>query len=235
MSNNNELRTNYGTVRNISNKKLKKRQLKKVMAVTLAAASIITIMTLTGCNKDKEYIIPDNQVKVSVSVELESGDTIYDVANKFYTDECEGVYDSVSNFQKEIKEQNNINKFSSFVKVGDTIEVPVIVNKDNPYYVNIIEIQNEITNIEKNNLWVKYTVEYGDSLSSIASKASGSYTETYEITNKIASKNNMGNKSILNAGQEIWIMNPKLGVLKAELNEAKEDFKLSLTGEQIKK
>ena len=90
---------------------------------------------------------------------LHHGDTIYDVANKFYTDECEGVYDSVSNFQKEIKEQNNINKFSSFVKVGDTIEVPVIVNKDNPYYVNIIEIQNEITNIETNNLWVKYTVE----------------------------------------------------------------------------
>lgn len=235
MTNDRELRTNYGTVKNISNKKIKKRQLKKVMAVTLAAASIITIMTLTGCNKNKEYIVPDNQIKVSISMQVEEGETISDVANKFYTDECEGVYSSVSNFQDEIKEQNNINKFSSFVKAGDTIEVPVIIEKDNPYYLKILEIQSEISNIENNNLWVRYKVEYGDRLSTIAEKASGSYTETYEITNKIASKNNMGTKSILNAGEEIWIMNPELGTLKAELNEAKEEFKLSLTGEQIQK
>ena len=235
MTNNNELRTNYGTVRNISNKKMKKGQLKKVMAVTLAAASIITIMTLTGCSKNKEYVVPDNQIKVNISMELESGETISDVANKFYTDECETVYNSVSNFQDEIKEQNNINKFSSFVKAGDTIEVPVIVEKDNPYYLKILEIQNQISNIENNNLWVRYTVEYGDRLSTIAEKASGSYTEIYEITSKIASRNNMGTKSILNAGEEIWIMNPELGKLKAELNEAKEEFKLSLIGEQIKK
>ena len=235
MTNNNELRTNYGTVRNISNKKMKKGQLKKVMAVTLAAASIITIMTLTGCSKNKEYVVPDNQIKVNISMELESGETISDVANKFYTDECETVYNSVSNFQDEIKEQNNINKFSSFVKAGDTIEVPVIVEKDNPYYLKILEIQSQISNIENNNLWVRYTVEYGDRLSTIAEKASGSYTEIYEITSKIASRNNMGTKSILNAGEEIWIMNPELGKLKAELNEAKEEFKLSLIGEQIKK
>lgn len=235
MSNNKELRTNYGTVRNVSNKKIKKRQLKKVMAVTLAAASIITVMSLTGCNKNKEYVIPDDQIKVNISMQVEEGETISDVANKFYTDECEGVYNSVSNFQDEIKEQNNINKFSSFVKAGDTIEVPVIVEKDNPYYLKIIEIQNEITNIENNNLWVRYTVQYGDRLSTIAEKASGSYSETYEITNIIASKNNMSNKSILNAGQEIWVMNPELGQLKSELNEAQEDFKLSLIGEQMKK
>lgn len=235
MTDNRELITNYGTVRNISNKKIKKRKLKKVMAVTLAAASIITVMTLTGCSKNKKYIIPDSQIKVSVSMQVEKGETISDIANKFYTDECEGVYNSVSNFQDEIKEKNNINKFSSFVKSGDTIEVPVIIEKDNPYYLKIFEIQNEITNIENNNLWVRYTVEYGDRLSTIAEKASGSYTETYEITSKIASRNNMGIKTILNAGEEIWIMNPEIGKLKAELNEAKEAFKLSLTGEQIKK
>lgn len=235
MMSNRELRTNYGTVRNISNKKLKKRKLKQVMAVTIATASIISIMTLTGCNKNKEYIVPENQMQVTISMEVESGETISDVANRFYTDECEGVYSSVSNFQEEIREHNNISKFSSFVKAGDTIEVPVIIEKDNPYYLKILEIQNEISNIETNNLWVRYTVEYGDILSTIAEKASGSYSETYEITNKIASKNNMRTKSILNAGQEIWIMNPELGELKAELKVAQEEFKASLTGEQIKK
>ncbi|MBQ2946954.1 MAG: LysM peptidoglycan-binding domain-containing protein [Bacilli bacterium] len=235
MTNNRELRTNYGTVRNISNKKMKKRKLKQVVAVTLATASIVTIMTLTGCEKNKEYVVPDNQIKVNISMQVEEGDTISDVANKFYTDECEGVYNSISDFEDEIKEQNNINKFSSFVKEGDTIEVPVIIEKENPYYLKILDIQSQINNIQNNNLWVRYTVEYGDRLSTIAEKASGSYTEIYEITNKIASKNNINNKSILNAGQEIWIMNPELGELKSELKNAQEELKLSLTGEQLKK
>lgn len=237
MSNNRELKSVYGNVRNISNKKMRKRKLYKTVIMTISTISLATIIAITasGCGKEKISSIPEGQVKTYITMQVESGETISDIADRFYTDDCEGVYNSFSNYQSEIKEKNNISKFGSHIEVGDTLQIPVIINEDNPYYLQILEIQNKISDIEDNNLWVKYTVQYGDRISTIAELASGSYSETYEIADKIASKNGMYNKSILNAGQEIWIMNPELGKLKFELKEAQEQFVQSLIGTQIKK
>lgn len=229
-----DIRTSYGMVRNINSGKIKNTKLYKKAAVVIATASIIAVVALTsaGCMPKQISEIPSDQIKYTITIQVNADDTISDIADKFYNDDCDNVYNSVSNYKNEIINQNNLSK-TGFIKAGSKIDVPVIIDKDNPYYLRIQEIEEEIKSIEENELWVKYTVEYGDTVTTIASFASGNYYETYDIANKIISKNSMRNGSILNAGEKIWIMNPKLGDLKLELNNLNEDLKLSLMGEQM--
>lgn len=62
----------------------------------------------------------------------------------------------------------------------------------------------------------------------LVSFAGGSYDETANIIVEIAVKNNRDPKAILQEGTKLLIMNPELGKLKAELNEAEELFEQSL-------
>lgn len=237
MSYNEEIKTNYGTVRNVNFnnvKKTKKRKTYKMPVMIIAATSILLVSAFIAKNKNiPTSPIPENQVKTYITMEVEDGDTISDITNKFYTEDNETVYNSISNYKKEIEEQNNISKFDSHIENGEVLKVPVIVDKDNPYYLEILEIKSKISDIEENNLWVRYTVKYGDRISTLAELASGSYSETYEIASEIERKNNYGR--LLNEGEEIWIMNPELGKLKSKLKEAEEQFKESLINKQIKK
>ena len=51
----------------------------------------------------------------------------------------------------------------------------------------------------------------------------------------IADRNNIPRKSDLRLGQQLWIINPKLGDLKVELKQARQEFIDYLSGNQIKK
>lgn len=230
----NGIKTSFGTVRKVNAEKLQKTKLYKKAAAAIATASIVVVMSIIGVGCESKQIseIPSDQVKYTITIQVNADDTISDIADRFYNDDCDNVYNSVFNYKNEIINQNNLSK-TGFIKAGNKIEVPVIIDKDNSYYLRIQEIEKEIKTIEENELWVKYTVEYGDTVTTIASFASGDYFETYEIADKIISKNSMRNGSLLNAGEKIWIMNPKLGDLKLELNNLKEDLKLSLMGEQM--
>jgi len=230
MTNSGEINTSYGTIRKNNNKNFKKIKLSKtgIGIISIAAASIILISSIAGLGEKGTNPIPEHQITTTITMQVEQGDTIYDIANKFYTDDCEGVYCSLANFQDAIKEQNDVH--GSRITKGDILEIPVIVDKDNSYYLQIKQIQNMIADIEKNNLWVKYTVQYGDNITKIAGLASGSYSETQTIIGEIIDKNNIRKASLLSEGQEIWIMNPELGRLKIQLSDIEEQFKQSLIG-----
>lgn len=233
MRNNREFRTSYGTVRNINNRKIKKRKLKKIVAVTLAASSLITIMLLVGSGKDDLNSVPNNQLITYVSMQIESGDTLNGIVDRFYTDEFEGFYRSDSDYKKAIKELNDIE--GSYLREGNNIMVPIVVEKDNPYLLKKLEIKDEIQNIKENNLWIKYTVKGGETLLLLAARASDSESESYKIMEDIAEKNNIETNATLPIGKELWIMNPELGKLKIELNIAEKEFDESVIVRNTKK
>ena len=172
---------------------------------------------------------------VVVVMDIDKGETISSFADRLYSSDCAEVYGSISRYENAIREQNNIHKASSYIQAGDTLQIPVIIDKDNPYYLQIKDLENQIADIKENNLWVKYTVQYGDTFSSLAALSSDSIQETYENISEIAHRNNMSTKDMLRDGREIWIINPELGRLKLELKTVYEELKQSLLGEQIKK
>ena len=117
---------------------------------------------------------------------------------------------------------------TAFSSSADLDELPVVVNKNDPNYLKMKEIENKIKDIEINNLWVRYKIQDGDYVSKLAARASGTYEETYDITLKIFAKNRISKKTVLNIGDEIWIMNPELGNLKIELYEIEQNLANSL-------
>lgn len=232
-----EIKTSLGTIRNVNSKKLTKTKTYKFAAKAACSVALVVVvgLNLIGCNQNTISPIPEHQTQIILSVEVENGDTLSEIAEKYYSNDCDGVYNSFSNYEDEIKEQNNISKYGDHIETGDVIKIPVIVDLDNPYYMQVLEIENAINQVKQDKLWIKYVVKAGDSVTSLAALASGSYQETYEIAGKIVSKNNLANKSILNEGQEIWIMNPELGKLKEVLGSSYEQLEQNLIRSQIKK
>lgn len=233
---NREIRTSYGTVRHINNKKKKMKLITKGI-LGISGAVIILLSGLNiyrGIQNKKINDIPENQVMTTISISVESGDSLTEIANRFYTDDCEGVYRYISNYQDAIQEKNKIMGNDPKLIEGRSLKIPVIVDENNVYYQRVSELENKINEIEQSNKWVYYTVESGDNLSSVAEFASGSFSETYEIMNEIAEKNNISVKAMLREGQRLWIVNPELGNLKRELNETQELFIDYLSGNHKK-
>lgn len=234
--NNNEIKTAYGVVRNVNGSKLnkiKKMRVARIAATLLLLTALSTTLIFGHIERNKINEIPFDQTTVIVSVDIMQGDTMYDIANRFYSSDCEGVYRYVDNYVKAIQKENN--NYSDYIERGDTLKIPVIIEKDNPYYLQILSVNNKIKDIEENNLWVRYTVKPGDSFSELAQLSSGSISETYENLKKIYSKNNMSEKTLLRDGNVIWIMNPELGQLKLELISLEEQLEQSLIVNQQKK
>ena len=238
MPNNKEIRMNNGTVRKVNYKKIERTNKFKIVTSVIVSSAILIGM-LAGIIIDKfksqkDYIIPSDKVKTFITLDIEKDDTISEIAADFYSDECKLVYESFSDYVDEIKKQNGISKFGDHIEPGEELEIPVIVDKKDKYYLAIQEIKNQIKDIEENHLWVKYVVKPGDSYTELAELASGSYEETYELYSKIITKNNVPSNR-LREGMEIWIMNPKLGELKTQLREIEEQFKQSFVIEETKK
>ena len=235
MLDNNEIKTSYGKVSNISKKRLKKKKIIKTGVIAISGAAIIIVSGLfikTKIDNRKINEVPSDQIMTTISITIESGDTLSEIVDRYYTDDCEGVYRFESNFEREIKEQNGI--YSDKIEAGKNIKIPVIIDKENPYYVQIQDLKKQIDEISINP-WIKYTVQGGDTFLTLANLASGNSTETIQFAQDIANKNNMTMKDILKTGKEIWIMNPTLGELKAQLNSVEQEFLQSLTNSQITK
>ncbi len=232
---NDSIESSYGTVRNINRKKLSKRKLyNRIAALTGASIIFVSGLFIAKNIKDRKVNpVQDGQTSISLLVDVHDGDTVYDIASKYYTNDCEYVYNSLSNYQRIIKNDNG--KYDGEIKPGDKLSIPVVVDNDNQYYQRMLRLQNEISDIEANNYWVRYTVKPGDTITELAELSSGSYEETYDIASKILSKNNMSKRDVLRDGTQIWIVNPELGSLKAELNETITNLKDSLTSSNLKK
>lgn len=232
----NEVRLSNGKLRNVNRKRKDKYSLiKKGIAFVGAVVTFVTIgATAKEISKRKINDIPEDQAEFTISEFVDHGETVSGIANKYYTDDCEGVYNNFENYQRAIQEENYL--YGDEVSAGRTIKIPVIVDQNNPYYVDVLSLEKQISEFEQSKeYWVRYTVKYGDRLSLLAEKASGSKSETYEILPEIASKNNMHSTDILREGQEIWIINPKVGELKQQLSDARDLLIQSLTNNQVKK
>lgn len=233
---NREIKISNGKLRNVNKKRIDKSILiKKGIAAVGAVVTFVTIgIVAKEMNGRKINDIPDGQVRISISEQVDHGETVSEIAGKYYTDDCEGVYNNFANYQREIQENNYL--YGDDVQSGRTIQIPVIIDQNNPYYVDVLTLEKQISEFEQSkDYWVRYTVEYGDRLSVLAEKASGSKSETYELLGEIASKNHMDTTDILREGQEIWIINPELGNLKMQLNEARDLLIQSLSNNQVKK
>lgn len=214
-------KVNNGTIDNI-NIKNNKNRLYYVRGLSLVASAIVFISTLTGCGAVKKKQPNPGQAEISITYEVESGDTLSEIAQKYYTDECESIYD-FTDYEKIIEQEN---KAVDNIEVGQKLEIPVIIDENNEYYLKMQYLKSEIKNIEQNDLWVPYTIQYGDRIEKLAALAAGNYEEIYIIKSKIMSHNHIG--SIYNEGDRIFIMNPKLGNLKLELQEAERNLVESL-------
>lgn len=233
-----EFRTSYGNLKNVNNKKKNRIKLIKNGILGIGGAVIILVGGLQVYKQiEKKQIndIPEGQITTTISIQVENGDTVSEIADRFFSDDCGDVYNYVSNYEDAIKEQNHLYGLNPNIVAGRTLQIPVIISENNTYYQRILELENQIKEIEENNRWVRYTVKYGDLFSTLASKASSDVSETYELALEIADKNNMSTKDIIRPGQEVWIINPELGKLKIELNETREMFIESLSRNQIKK
>lgn len=233
-----EIKTSYGTVRHINNKKKNKMKLIKNGILGIGGAIIILVGGLQIYKQiEKRQIndVPEGQIRTTISIEVDEGDTLSGIADRFYTAACGDVYKYVSNYEDAIQKQNNMVGTNPNLVAGRTIEIPVIVHENNAYYQRILELENQISEINENNKWVRYTVQQGDLLSTIASMTSIDVSETYELVKEIANKNRINTKEILRPGDEIWIINPELGNLKMELEQTKAMFVDYLSRDQIKK
>ena len=101
------------------------------------------------------------------------------------------------------------------------------MDADNIYYQELNRIEQEINKIRETEYWIDYVVKPGDSLSSIAARASGTAGETIQLTKRIMSKNDLDN-SLIYEGQHLKIVNPILGQLKIQFNETKQALQESL-------
>ena len=214
----------------------------KLIGTSVAAIGAVVVIGVTGSSivrsfketfNKSEINIPNDKASVTFNVELQEGDTVSQLASKYYFDDTEDVYDSFSNYTRNIEQQNK--RDIDDIVEGEIVQIPVIVDKNNPYYIEIMNINKKIDDIENSNLWVRHKVEYGEDITKLAMLASGSRSETHKLAGYIYNKNHIGPKTVINEGQELWIINPELGSLKQQLNDTLEQLRLSLEQSQIKK
>ena len=223
---NKNVRGSYGTISKVNEERIRNlRQAKiirnRIVALTAAATLFLSgffiakNLTKNSYEKQAEQIaiaqMMEDQELTTITIETEPGDSISKFASEYYNSEYRGFFDTKDEYEKAIMKENNMK--SSYLDVAIKIELPIVVNKNDANYLRKVEIENKIKDIEDSNLWVKYEIQRGDLISKLASRASGSYEETRDITQQIYLKNGISSKTILNIGDKIWIMNPELGLL----------------------
>lgn len=229
---NRDFRSSYGTISNVNEERMKNLRQAKIIRNRILALTAATTLFLSGFfmaknltekahQREAEQLaiaqMMETQELTTITIETEPGDSISKIASEYYNSEYRGFFNTKEDYEKAIMQENNM-KVSN-LDVGVEIELPIVVDKNNYDYLRKVEIEQRIKEIEDSNLWVKHEIQSGDMISKLASSASGSYEETYDITQQIYSRNGISSKTILNIGDKIWIMNPELGLLKAELNE----------------
>ena len=230
-----EFRTANGTVRNANIRANVNRKIVVVIGVVILAAASSPILAKAFQNNKRPEIstVPSNKIIYVVDVRAHSGETLSELALKYYNDDCEGVYNSFDNYIDDIASGNNISNPDS-IKSGTVYRLPVIIDEDNEYYVEIKKIQAEIDKINKSEKWVSHTVGATETISYYASLASGSYDETMSNIKLIQAHNGISEKD-LKYGSTIEILNPKLGQLKMQLHDLMQDLNKSLENNQVKK
>ena len=162
--------------------------------------------------------IPEGYSKVYIDEFVDYGETLEDIANKYYTDNIATIYPDLNEYMDNIINKNDI-KYNVINKY-DSIKVPVIVENDNYYLNEIDRLTKEIKNLDE---WVPYTIMAGDTISELAWKGAGTADEAINNTSLIINNNNV-DPSNLQIGQTIYIINPEIGELKRQINDLYDQF-----------
>jgi len=211
----------------LSKKIPQKIKLIKLGAAILIVACSFSFLVACGAKESVVNSIPDNQIEYTIKYNVKDGDTLFDISKMFFDEDCENVYNSFNDYLASIRNDNNLS--NSHIEPNDVLNIPVIIDSNNEYYLRVLEIENKIEELKNNNLWINHTVKYGETISYYAALASTNYEETLMIASDIRQKNNLSNNNI-QEGSTILIMNPELGNLKLELNEAQLELYNSLVG-----
>lgn len=235
MERRNDFRTSYGTVRYVNVKSNRKLKVAAVVGTLILVGSSIPIVSaLINRNKKPEISqVPDNRVVYTIDVEANKGDTLSELALEYYNDDCDSVYNSFDNYVDDIARGNNI-KDKDLIDSNTTYKLPVIIDKDNEYYVQILEKQQEINCLLKNEKWVSYVIKPGDSISALALLSSVDNNELISNTKSIIAHNGI-DPNKLQYGDVIEIINPKLGELKTQLSDLQNQLEESLKVNQTQK
>lgn len=226
---NQSFRNAHGTVSNINTKALKHRKKRKLTKFGQGSILIVTVsilLLLMGARFNHQtpvetVEIPDGYVQVFAREQVEQGESVYSIASEYYNQQVySDMYENLNDFVDAIIESNNLTRDGAITPY-DILTIPVLVDVNNPCYQELKNLEAQIKKIKEETYWVDYVVNFGDSLSSIAAKASGSDSETISLVNQIMEKNKLSN-SLIYAGQELKIVNPALGQLKIHFNEMQD-------------
>ena len=230
-----EIKTSYGTVRNNNVRSRSKLKIAAIAATVIVVASSVPILNALINNKKKPEVssVPDNQIIYTVDVDVNKGDTLSELALQYYNDDCDNVYNSFDNYIDDIARGNGIED-KNLIDKNTTYKLPVVIDKDNEYYVEFLKAREDLNNILQNEKWVTYTIKAGDSISKLAMIVSMDNNELIENTNSIISHNQI-DPNRLKDGDIIEILNPKIGEAKSRLLGAKKALDESLKVNQVQK
>lgn len=222
------------TVSNVNTSRLSRKDKLVLKRGGLVVAAIIVLGILVKIivpgqtsEQTPSGIVPDGYVSMYTSEEVVRGDTVYSIANEYYNANIySGTYGSLNDYVETIIDTNNLS-YDGDIEPYDVLSIPVLVDADNIHYQELCRIEQEINRVREAEYWIDYVVKPGDSLSSIAAKASGSTGETIELTKRIMTKNDL-RSSLIYEGQHLKIVNPILGQLKIQFNDTKEALQESL-------
>ncbi len=217
----------YEKIRNLQikrkqalNRKLKIKKLMKPIVVT--AGSIVIIAALF--NSFDKRVIPEGYEAIPATYTVEAGDTLTDIASKYYDYDVYGSYFHDRNdFINELAKQNGN------IKPGDKIELPLIVSQDNPYVQKIMKMRDQAQELPR---YVSYTIKEGDTLLDIAYKGASDDNDAFQILEEIASVNGIMDEHSIRSGEVIQIVNPQIGSIRKTIKNITEELRVSLENQK---
>ena len=194
------------------------------LAVAALATSVVILGSVAIDNYFQNKSIPEGYEVAEKTIDINCGITVDYIVEQNYTDDISKVYPTKEEYKKMITEKNR-NIIQDNIIWSDNILVPFLINKENPHYIRIQEIKEEINTIEKENYWVIAIPNKEDTIFKYALSASSNNEEALILAEQIAAKNNIHHtNSGITVGKGFWVINPKLGELKVELKQLYEDL-----------
>ena len=227
----------YGTrIENCTIKKVNKKRLSnlgKSIIINMAVTAIVASSILIGgkmVNKPATMapIVPDGYVQITIDIQADSGDKISEIAEQYYNEESyPGYYVNFDDYVKSIAKRNNAK--SDNISKFQNVSIPVIVEENNVYLERIAQLNEELNGLKEQE-WISYTINSGDTLYSLAWKGAGDGDEANKNMEAIIQANNLSSSS-LTIGDRIKIINPEIGRIKQEIIYLKDQLTKSLVVE----